>query len=165
MIIRPYPASNLNYGLRKGCQIDLIVLHTMEGSLVGTARWFKNDNAGCSAHYGIGSDGTVLQFVEEMYNAWHCGNPGFNRRSIGIELEGFCKDPRAFTVRMIDALVELLMSTLPRYKIPADRQHIIGHNEVPDPRGRGGGGRNHHQDPGEHCPWDSIMRRLNPGAV
>lgn len=45
-----------------------------------------------------------------------------------------------------------------KYKIPADRQHIIGHNEIPDPNNSGQyGGTGHHQDPGPYWNWIKYM--------
>ena len=41
-------------------------------------------------------------------------------------------------------------SKIKKYGIPADRQHIIGHNEVPDAT---------HSDPGAF-PWEAYMQRV-----
>lgn len=155
-----YPANNENYGTRKGAEVDLIVIHTMEGSLWGTAKMFRAEMVNsASAHYGIGKDGTIVRFVEEGFCAWHAGNSGYNRRSIGIELEGSCKDPSFYTGPMEDALIWLVKDITKRYPIKLDREHVIGHNEVPDGRG-GMGGAHHHTDPGEFFPWARFMAGL-----
>lgn len=50
---------------RDGCKILLIINHVMLGSLLSTRGWFNDGASGVSSHYGIGKDGTVLQFVRD----------------------------------------------------------------------------------------------------
>src|SRR5439155_775584 len=46
-----------------------------------------------------------------------------------------------------------------RYGSPIDREHIIGHYQVPDPTDPSlGGGSDHHTDPGPYWKWDYYMR-------
>ena len=46
-----------------------------------------------------------------------------------------------------------------RYDIPIDRQHIIGHADVPDPSHPGElGGSDHHTDPGPYWKWGYYLR-------
>jgi len=83
---------------RHGSQVLAIVLHTMGGYLAGSDAWFANPNSQVSAHYGVGLDGTIHQYVDEMNSAWANGileagntwpygtvNP--NYRTISIETE------------------------------------------------------------------------------
>jgi N-acetylmuramoyl-L-alanine amidase len=153
------PAAVTNYSLgRKGHEISLIVIHVEEGSNEGTAKWFSDGAAHASAHYGIGRDGAVLAFVPEEETAWHAGNAEYNRRSIGIELEGHIADPRAFTEPMLCSLAALCADVCRRYALPVDRKHIIGHHEVPDPEDPSrGGGEGHHTDPGPYFPWKRFI--------
>ncbi|MBR2706402.1 MAG: N-acetylmuramoyl-L-alanine amidase [Mogibacterium sp.] len=44
---------------------------------------FKTNAA--SAHYGVNGN-NIGCYVDESNTAWHCGNWGYNLRSIGIEL-------------------------------------------------------------------------------
>ena len=71
---------------RKGTKIDKIFVHHMAGVLTAKqcGNVFKSREA--SAHYGIGSDGKIGQYVKEEDAAWHAGNKSYNLRSIGIEL-------------------------------------------------------------------------------
>lgn len=164
------PAATGNYALgRAGHCVETIVLHTMEGFAKGTARWFADTDAEghglahASAHYGIDVDGQLYRYVNETDTAWHAGNRDVNRRSIGIELEGHSDDPDLMTDKMFDELVHLVADICSRYAIPIDRQHIVGHCEVPDPRhAMQFGGIDHHHDPGPHFPWAKFMARLAP---
>lgn len=71
---------------RKGTKIDKIFVHHMAGVLTAKqcGNVFKSREA--SAHYGIGCDGKIGQYVKEEDAAWHAGNMSYNLRSIGIEL-------------------------------------------------------------------------------
>ena len=71
---------------RGGAKIDKIFVHHMAGVLTAKqcGNVFKSRPA--SAHYGIGSDGKIGQYVKEEDTAWHCASKSYNQRSIGIEL-------------------------------------------------------------------------------
>lgn len=167
MMIQDRPASLGNYSTGRKRRIDLIVIHVMEGTFGPTAAWFANPDAHVSAHFGISVDGDCARYVLESDTAWHAGNPEHNQRSIGIELEGHIADgPSVFTPAMMDRLVELCEDLCSRWGIPRDRQHIIGHNEVPDPRHPGQlGGAGHHTDPGPDFPWQRLMDALQKAGV
>lgn len=71
---------------RNGTKIDHIVLHyTTSRNIEGTINHFRTGVPRASAHYIIGQDGELVQMVADSHNAWHAGNSGMNRRSIGIE--------------------------------------------------------------------------------
>lgn len=73
---------------RNGTDIDHIVIHyTTSRKIEGTISHFKNAPIGkrVSAHYIIGQDGALVQMMSDDDCAWHSGNGGMNRRSIGIE--------------------------------------------------------------------------------
>lgn len=65
----------------------LIVVHVMQGTLEGTDSWFHNPSAEVSAHFGVGRDGTVYQWVLLDRVAWAEAN--YNEAAISIEHEGF----------------------------------------------------------------------------
>jgi N-acetylmuramoyl-L-alanine amidase len=54
---------------RAGLAPVAIVNHVMLGTLAGTRAAFANPAHAASAHYGIGSDGTILQFVRDADTA------------------------------------------------------------------------------------------------
>jgi N-acetylmuramoyl-L-alanine amidase CwlA len=63
-----------------------VVLHVMAGTLNGSDSWFRNRASQASAHFGIGKDGRIYQWVDTADRAWHAS--GANRTWLGIEHEG-----------------------------------------------------------------------------
>jgi N-acetyl-anhydromuramyl-L-alanine amidase AmpD len=139
--------------------IDTIVIHATDGgSLVGNVWWLSGGHSHASAHYVVSRDGSIVQLVHNSDIAWHAGNWKLNCRSIGIEHVGETYDPAGFTVDEYRASARLVAWLVRRYDIPVDRNHIIGHAEVPDPKHPGAyGGSGHHTDPGPHWRWDFYM--------
>lgn len=153
------PPSNYGVG-RQGTPITHIVIHTMQGTYEGTKNWFAQPQAGVSAHYGISFEGTICQFLDDANTGYHAGNLNYNRCSIGIELEGF-QEKGFFPEPMMEALAGLVKELSAKHGVAMDRQHIIGHNEVPDPHHAGEvGGAQHHKDPGAAFPWERFMASL-----
>jgi N-acetyl-anhydromuramyl-L-alanine amidase AmpD len=160
-MIHERPAALGNFASGRKKRIDMIVLHVMEGGFGPTGAWFANPDSHASAHFGISVDGSIDRYVREADTAWHAGHPDYNARSIGIELEGHVSDPDAFTPRMLEALTDLCDSLCAQWSIGRDRVHVIGHNEVPDPRHPDQlGGAGHHTDPGPYFPWQAFMDGL-----
>lgn len=66
---------------------DLICIHTMVGSLVGTESYFRSGNgagfAGTESHFGTGYDGEIRQWQDTAYRA--DANLNGNHRIISIE--------------------------------------------------------------------------------
>lgn len=76
-----------HYQGRNGYNITHITLHIMVGHLTGTDSVFNNPG-GASAHYGIGADGTIHQYVNEHDGSWSDANYASNNSTISIEHEG-----------------------------------------------------------------------------
>src|SRR4030081_3246377 len=76
-----------NYSAGRPGGISWIVLHTMVGTVASANARFQNPNQQASAHYGIGLDGSLFQWVDESDTAWHAGDFVVNQASIGIEHE------------------------------------------------------------------------------
>lgn len=128
-----YPADWSNYtaAYREAWQINRIVLHVTQGSYPSAVDWFQTPGSGVSAHYVIRSmDGQIAQCVDDTNIAWHAGSWPANRRSIGIEHEGYFDDPIWFTPEMYDASARLVAYLCWWYGIPVDRRHVVGHYEV-----------------------------------
>jgi uncharacterized protein (TIGR03382 family) len=144
---------------RAGNEIEMVIIHTAEGSFEGTIGWFSNPSAMASTQYVVSSDGDVAQMVAESDTAWHAGNDDYSRRSIGIEHEGFVAEPdRWYTDRMYEASAALVRYLCDEYDVPIDRDHIIGHNEVPNPYDpTRKGGVSGHTDPGDGWDWRRFM--------
>ena len=125
---------------RKGYRPEAVVIHIMDGTLSGTDSWFANPASQVSAHYGIGKNGEVHQYVQEQDSAWHAGrvdtpvwkfirpdvNP--NLYTIGIEHEGKPED--VWTAAMKQSSADLIREICERWQIPIDRNHIVGHFEI-----------------------------------
>ncbi|MEU6797593.1 peptidoglycan recognition family protein [Nonomuraea wenchangensis] len=127
--------------------IDRIVIHVTQGSYAGTISWFQNPSAKVSSHYVVkSSNGAITQMVREKDRAFHAGD--YNRRSVGIEHEGYVSDASWFTDAMYRASAALTRNIADRYGIPKDRTHIVGHNEVPGAD---------HTDPGSNWNWSTYM--------
>lgn len=127
-----------------------IVMHIAEGTLAGCDAWLTNPQSNASAHYCVGKDGTIHQYVDESAAAWANGavrepriplpsdaNP--NEWTISIEHEGHTGEP--WTPEMYQADAWLLRGISERWGIPLDREHIIG-----------------------HCDLDSVTRPNCPGT-
>lgn len=76
-----------HYQGRNGYAITHITLHIMVGYLNGTDSVF-NHPGGASAHYGIGGDGSIHQYVDEANGSWSDANYASNNSTISIEHEG-----------------------------------------------------------------------------
>jgi hypothetical protein len=138
--------------------VRLVVVHVAEGSFGGTVRWFRNPRARASAHYVVGRNGDVAHMVRDDQVAWHSGNGWVNAHSIGIEHEGYTGIDGTLTDAEYRASARIVAGLLRRYRLPADRGHVIGHSEVPDPYRRGRfGGWAHHTDPGRHWDWARYL--------
>lgn len=132
--------------------IDMVVIHVVQGSYPSALRVFKDPGHGAATHYVIRKDGHVAQMIRELDVAFHAGNRSYNERSIGIEHEGFVHRPQDFTDAMYRSSARLTAGICVRYDIPVDREHIIGHVEVPG---------TDHTDPGPHWDWPKYMRLVS----
>ncbi|MGW1189636.1 N-acetylmuramoyl-L-alanine amidase [Streptomyces sp. NPDC002559] len=129
--------------------VDRVVIHVTQGSYRSAVKVFQDPGHGAAAHYVVRKDGHVAQMIRELDVAFHAGNRAFNERSVGIEHEGFVDRPQDFTAAMYGASARLTAAICGRYGIPVDREHIVGHVEVPGAD---------HTDPGKHWDWDRYMK-------
>jgi N-acetyl-anhydromuramyl-L-alanine amidase AmpD len=155
------PASTSNYTVANRAHdhpIDMIVIHDIEGSYGSAIQMFQNPGRRASAHYIVSYKGQITQMVRDQNIAWHAGNWDYNTRAIGIEHEGFAWTSGLYTTAEYDASAHLAASICSRWGVPMDRQHVIGHNQVPDPYNpRLFGGAEHHTDPGPYWAWTYYM--------
>lgn len=119
-----------------------IVDHISEGTLGSMESWFRNPRSKVSAHYGVGIDGRIWQFVLDQDTAWHAGlrvrptaplvlerpdqNP--NGYTIGIEHEGFADDdtPEA----QIQASAELHAYLAETHGLALGSRTVIRHRDI-----------------------------------
>lgn len=136
---------------------EYIVIHIMQGTLVGTDAWFNNPQSGVSAHSGIGSNGDVHDYVHSTDKAWHTGVfntngatfDGFkyhdgklvdpNLFTLGLEHEGL--NNKEITEECYLASARKIKYWSERYGIPIDEEHIVTHKSI---------------YPGHDCPAKSI---------
>ena len=147
LIAQFVPASSSNYTNGSRTSVDMVVIHTVQGSYSGAISWFQNSSASASAHYVVrSSDGEITQTVDEEDIAWHAGHWDTNKW---------------YTEALYSASARLTRDICDRYGIPIDRSHIIGHYEVPGCSNPGGGGTSCHTDPGSGWDWDRYIDLVN----
>ncbi|MGW1378739.1 N-acetylmuramoyl-L-alanine amidase [Streptomyces sp. NPDC002446] len=153
------PASRSNFtAANRPAQypINMIVVHVTQETYEDTLTLFQDPAHKAAAHYVVRSDdGHVAQCVRERDVAWHAGHWNYNTRSIGIEHEGWIDDPTWFTEPMYEQSARLTAALCDRYGIPKDREHIIGHVEVPG---------TDHYDPGEFWDWARYLEMVHEAS-
>ncbi|GGT49388.1 N-acetylmuramoyl-L-alanine amidase [Streptomyces purpureus] len=135
--------------------IDRVVIHVVQGSFPTALKVFKNPGHGAATHYVVRKDGHIAQMIRELDVAFHAGDRDMNERSIGIEHEGYVHRAKDFTEAMYASSARLTAGICGRYGIPLDREHIIGHVEVPG---------TDHTDPGPHWDWDRYMKLVRAAS-
>ncbi|QIY54234.1 N-acetylmuramoyl-L-alanine amidase [Streptomyces sp. RPA4-5] len=140
-------------------RVSAIVIHDTEGSWETTLKLIK-DPAYVSWNYTIRSaDGLIAQHVPTKDVAWHAGNWYINSHSVGIEHEGFLAAPDAwYTEAMYRASARLVKYLSRKYDVPLDRQHILGHDNVPGTTTATIPGM--HTDPGPYWDWAHYFTLL-----
>ncbi len=154
------PGSYGNYDVADrphGLKVDTIVLHDTEETYADTLSTFTNPAAYVSAHYVVRSgDGHVTQMLPTKDVAWQAGNWYVNAHSVGIEQEGFAvKGATWFTERLYHSTARLVRYLAAKYRIPLNREHIIGHDNVPGIAPAYVKGM--HWDPGPFWNWSHFM--------
>ncbi|MEU6773535.1 N-acetylmuramoyl-L-alanine amidase [Streptomyces sp. NPDC046759] len=139
--------------------VKYIVIHDTEGTWDGVLNLIQ-DPTYVSWNYTIRStDGLIAQHVKAKDVAWHAGNWDINARSVGIEHEGFLAAPDAwYTEAMYRSSARLVKYLSRKYAIPLDRQHILGHDNVPGPTASTIPGM--HTDPGPYWDWRHYFQLL-----
>ncbi|MFD8544773.1 N-acetylmuramoyl-L-alanine amidase [Streptomyces sp. NPDC059649] len=140
-------------------KVDSIVIHDTEGSWDVTLKLIK-DPKYVSWNYTVrSSDGLIAQHVPGKDVAWHAGNWYLNSHSIGIEHEGFLASPDAwYTEAMYRSSARLVKYLSRKYDVPLNRQHILGHDNVPGTTASTIPGM--HTDPGPYWDWAHYFELL-----
>ena len=108
-----------------------------------------------SSHYYIKKNGSILNLVPDLYEAWHAGKSkwktykSLNKYSIGIELTnpGHQHGYRNFSLKQISSLKKLIKYLSKKYKI--SYKSILGHSDISP---------NRKKDPGEKFPWKNLAK-------
>jgi N-acetyl-anhydromuramyl-L-alanine amidase AmpD len=148
--------------------VQMVIIHTCEGSYSSCWSWLTNSASQASAHYVVNESGSeISQLVSEANRGWHVGasydcnlnggvNCGYqgtssNNFTVGIEHGGYASQT-SFPVGQIDASAKLSCDISKAYGIPRDRQHYVAHGQL-QPYNR--------TDPGPNWPWTDYMNRIN----
>jgi AmpD protein len=106
-----------------------------------------------SAHFLIGRDGVLTQFVSCARRAWHAGASSWRGRehcndfSIGVELEG--TDDLPYEAAQYSVLARLTRALRRRYPIV----DLFGHSDIAPGR---------KTDPGAAFDWERYRRSVTP---
>src|ERR1035441_10075151 len=132
-----------------GCTPHYLILHIMEGTLPASDSWFRNPQAQVSAHFGVGKDGAVIQWVDTADTAWHAANA--NGVAIGVEHEGNAGD--SLTAAQVVADAKLLAWASEHHPIPLQVTNDPQHGSGLAYHGLGGGAWGGHLQ----CPGSPIV--------
>jgi len=144
---KPLPAG-VNHSAGGMVGYDGVVLHVMEGILDGTDSWFRNPQAQASAHFGVGKDGRIFQWVDTGDKAW--AQEAGNSRNISIENEGYAGD--SLTQAQVEGCAHILAWARTIHGVP------LRINDLPTGQGLGWHGMGGASWGGHTgCPGDLIL--------
>ncbi|MEU5721076.1 peptidoglycan recognition family protein [Micromonospora sp. NPDC047738] len=150
---------NYDIGNRPAQQkLEYIIIHDTEGSFRGSVNAVQ-DVTYLGWHYTLRSvDGYVAQHIKAKDVGWQAGNWYVNAKSIGVEHEGYAGRGTWYTEAMYRASAKLVRHLALRFQIPLDRQHILGHDNVPGILAGNVAGM--HWDPGPYWDWSHYFDLL-----
>ena len=147
---------NFNTIKRSQKDIKFIIIHytgmTKELSAINKLCNFKSK---VSAHFFIKKNGSVLNLVPPLYEAWHAGKSSWknfkslNRYSIGVEIQNSGHDNRYenFSQKQIVSIKKLLIYLIRKYNV--NTKNVLGHSDISPERKK---------DPGEKFPWKELAK-------
>ena len=157
-----WPKISLNYSpnfniiKRTKKNIKFIIIHyTGMHNELSALKKLCDIKAKVSAHYFIKKDGSVLNLVPPIYEAWHAGKSywkglkSLNKYSIGIEIQNSGHDNKyeKFSQKQIISTKKLLRYLISKYKV--NLKNILGHSDIAPDRKK---------DPGEKFPWKDLAK-------
>ena len=147
---------NFNVTKRSKKNIKFIIIHYtgMQNELSALNK-LCDIKAKVSAHYFIKKNGSVLNLVPPLYEAWHAGKSSWkglkslNRYSIGIEIQNSGHDNKYedFSKKQITSTKKLLKYLIYKYKV--NLENVLGHSDIAPDRKK---------DPGEKFPWKELAK-------
>lgn len=135
MVSVTWRGSPNHYQGRNGYKVDHITLHIMVGGLWGTDTCFRDPDFKAASHYGVGADGTILQWVSEADGSWADANMASDCSGVTIEHAGGIAGIPV-TDKEIEASAQLCADIARRYgwrKLYHDglNGNIYLHREIP----------------------------------
>ncbi len=155
-----WPKISLNYSpnfnsiKRPKKKIKFIIIHyTGMSNQLSALNRLCDIKAKVSAHYFIKKDGSVLNLVPPLYEAWHAGKSSWkglkslNKYSLGIEIQNSGHDNKYenFSQKQITSTKKLLKYLIKIYKV--NSKNVLGHSDIAPDRKK---------DPGEKFPWKEL---------
>ncbi len=154
--ITSYYSPNFKIPKRSKNKIKFLIIHyTGMKKEITAIKKLCDINSEVSAHYFIKKDGSILNLVPDLYEAWHAGKSSWknikslNKYSIGIEIQntGHENDYENYSSKQIKSLNKLLKYLIKFYKI--NIENILGHSDIAPLRKK---------DPGEKFPWNKLAK-------
>jgi hypothetical protein len=138
-------------------KIDYIIIHDTEGSYSSALATFQDPTSYASANYVINSStGAVAEMVRPGNVSWGAGDWYINMHAINIENEGFAAQGATwYTQAEYKSCASLVRYLAAMYGIPLDREHILGHQDLPGPTNAYTAAQ--HWDPGPFWNWNHFM--------
>lgn len=170
------PSSNY-YTNRNGVKPIGICNHISVGTMTSMDAWFKNPASNASAHFGIGRNGAIHQYVDIEHGAWTQGitrdaikyatapliksmdmNP--NLYLIGIEHEGYAgngvdgdlTEAQLKSSLWLHKYIQDYVMKKWKHKIDLNSYYVLGHYQI-DPRRKP-------FCPGKKFPWSRLYAEL-----
>lgn len=131
-----------NYTKQRKYLIDTIIIHCMAGTYDARrcGELFANPKRGASSHYGISSNGEIIQYVNEKYRAWTTGGDKkcngwtgseYDHRSITIEVSNTTLGPNwEISQQALQAIIALCTDICKRHGIKPmwkNDPSLVGH--------------------------------------
>ena len=157
-----WPKISLNYSpnfnpiKRPKKKIKFIIIHyTGMSNELSALNRLCDIKAKVSAHYFIKKNGSVLNLVPPLYEAWHAGKSSWrglksiNKYSLGIEIQNSGHDNKYenFSQKQITSTKKLLKYLIKIYKV--NSKNVLGHSDIAPDRKK---------DPGEKFPWKELAK-------
>jgi outer membrane biosynthesis protein TonB len=122
---------------------NFILLHGTGGGEPGATKsqtaesllsTFTNAERQVSAHYVVGRDGKIIEYVDPRERAWHAAGDGrdWNSAAIGIEIVNDNSGKDEYTDAQLEAVRSLVQHLSHEFEIPAT--HVYAHRQVQDDR-------------------------------
>ena len=147
---------NFSFPKRSKKNIKYIILHyTGMKNEKSVIKKLCDEKSKVSAHYLVKKNGEIINFVPDLYEAWHAGKStwkktsSLNKYSIGIEIQnqGHENKYEKFSIKQIITIKRLLKKLIYKYKNKLS--NILGHSDISPERKK---------DPGEKFPWKKLAK-------
>jgi peptidoglycan hydrolase-like protein with peptidoglycan-binding domain len=120
---------------RDGDVIQYFVIHHAADTRpveIQRDRFMTPNDRNVSPNWLIGADGSVHEIVPpDKYRAWTTGQ--FDYKAVTVETQNTSGDPNwGISEESHVAIAKLVAWAHLRWNIPLDRQHVLGHREVPN---------------------------------